>query len=238
MRSAFPGFPAEALQFFRGLERHNHRDWFLPRKELFEEKVKRPMYELVEQVNGALAKFAPEYATEPARAVYRFYRDTRFSKDKTPYKDQIAASFYHRALAGQGAAGYYFAVNHKDVGIGGGVYMTLPATLLAIRGHIAENHAELRRILKAGALRRLFGEMQGEQLTRVPKGFCSEHPAADLLRFKQFLVYVELEPDLATTPDLYGTIVEHFRAMTPLMRYLNAPLAVRRKKLDARELFL
>ena len=125
MSSVFPGFSREAMQFFRGLARNNNRDWFQPRKPIFEEHVKQPMHELVAQVNAALQKFAPEYVTEPSKAVYRFYRDTRFSKDKTPYKDHIAASFYHRSLMGQGAAGFYFQVSHKDVGIGGGVYMTI-----------------------------------------------------------------------------------------------------------------
>ena len=108
MGSVFPGFSREAMQFFRGLSRNNNRDWFLPRKPVFEEHVKQPMHELVGQVNAALRTFAPEYVTDPSKAVYRFYRDTRFSKDKTPYKDHIAASFYHRALMGQGAAGFYF----------------------------------------------------------------------------------------------------------------------------------
>ena len=143
MSSVFPGFSREAMQFFRGLARNNNRDWFLPRKPIFEEHVKQPMHELVAQVNAALKTFAPEYVTEPSKAVYRFYRDTRFSKDKTPYKDHIAASFYHRGLMGQGAAGFYFHVSHKDVGIGGGVYMTMPETLLAIRNHLAADPARI-----------------------------------------------------------------------------------------------
>ena len=77
--------------------------------------------------------------------------------------------------------------------------------------------------------------MQGEQLTRVPKGFCADHPAADLLRFKQFLLYVVLPPTLATSPQLYAEIVDRFRAMTPFLRFLNAPLP-NEKKIDAREL--
>src|SRR6478609_9290981 len=93
MSTGFPGFPAEALTFFRSLARNNNREWFLPRKPLFEEKVKQPMWALVESVNASMKSFAPEYITDPGKAIYRFYRDTRFSKDKTPYKDHIAASF-------------------------------------------------------------------------------------------------------------------------------------------------
>ena len=214
------------MQFFRGLARNNNRDWFLPRKSVFDDEVKRPMYELVDAVNGAMKRFAPQYVTDPAKAVYRFYRDTRFSKDKTPYKDHIAASFRRRGIEGGegGGAGFYFAVSHKEIGIGGGIYMPMPQTLLAVRGHVAERHQELRKLIRGKAVQRLFGGMHGEQLTRVPKGFCSDHPAADLLRYKQFLLYVELPPDAATTPELYTAIVERFRAMTPFLEFLNAPL--------------
>jgi uncharacterized protein (TIGR02453 family) len=238
MSNGFPGFSPEAMSFFRGLARNNSREWFLPRKPVFEEHVKLPMHRLVEEVNTSMKAFAPDYITEPARAVYRFYRDTRFSKDKTPYKDHIAASFHHRGLAGRGGAGYYFAVSHKEFAVGGGVYMTLPETLLAIRHHLAANHAEFRRIIRTPALRRSFGEMQGEQLSRVPKGFCTDHPAADLLRYKQFLFYIELEPGIATTAAVQSEIVKRFRAMAPFLEFLNAALPRERRKIDPRELLV
>jgi uncharacterized protein (TIGR02453 family) len=234
-RAGFAGFPPEAMTFFRGLARNNRREWFLPRKAVFEASVKQPMRELVEALNQALAGFAPEFATDPAKAVYRFYRDTRFSNDKKPYKEQIAASFRARGSTLHGQGGFYYAISHKAVAIGGGVYMPEPATLLAIRHHIAKNHAELRRMLARPKVRSLLGEMQGEQLARVPKGFAKNHPAADLLRFKQFLLFVELAPDVATTPRLYTEIVDRFRAATPFLRFLNAPLP-KEKAIDAREL--
>lgn len=233
-RSGFPGFPPEALGFFRGLARNNHRDWFLPRKAVFEQSVKQPMRELVTALNQALQGFAPEYATDPDKAIFRIYRDTRFSKDKKPYKEHVAASFQVRGMA-HGHGGFYCSVSHKEVAVGGGMYMPEPAALLAIRNHIAENHAALRRILAGSKVRRLLGELQGEQLARVPKGFAADHPAADLLRFKQFVLYVELPPDLATSPALYQEIVDRFRAMVPFLRFLNAPLP-KEKKIDARDL--
>jgi len=237
VRSPFPGFPPEAIQFFRGLARHNNRDWFQPRKQLFEERVKQPMLDLVAALNASLAAYAPHYVTDPAKAVYRFYRDTRFSKDKSPYKQQIAASFRRRGLALHDGAGFYFSVSHKEVAIGGGVYMPMPETLRAIRHHIAAHHQEFRRVLAPRAIAKFFGEMQGEQLTRVPKGFPCDHPAEDLLRMKQFLLYIELPPGLATTPSLFREIDSRFRAMTPFLEFLNAPLAPARRKIDARELF-
>lgn len=237
MRSAFPGFPPAGIQFFRGLARNNNRDWFQPRKTIFEESVKRPMQELVAALNAAMMSYAPQYVTDPAKAVYRFYRDTRFSKDKSPYKQQIAASFARRGLERHDGAGFYCAVSHKEVAVGGGIYMPSPETLLAVRHHIAAYHENFRRITSGRTVRQLFGELQGEQLSRPPKGFPKEHPAEDLLRMKQFLLYVELPADMVTTPKLFREIETRFRAMTPFLEFLNAPLAATRKKIDARELF-
>jgi uncharacterized protein (TIGR02453 family) len=228
VRLVFPGFPAEGLAFFAALQRHNRREWFQPRKAIFEEKLKQPMRELVSAVNAAMRSFAPDYVTDPDKAIYRIYRDTRFSQDKTPYKNHIAATFPRHGE--KAFAGFYFAVSHENVAIGGGAYRPEPETLLAIRQHLAERHEEFRKIAGARAVRQLFGEVQGEKLTRVPKGYPCDHPAADLLRLKQYLLYVEMPPDLAATPAVYTEVVKHFRAMTPFVEFLNAPLRGKRRE--------
>jgi uncharacterized protein (TIGR02453 family) len=191
--------------------------------------VKAPMVDLVTALNGAMMDFAPDYVTDAPKAIYRIYRDTRFSPDKTPYKTQIAASFSRRGLEKHGAAGYYFAISHKGVDVGGGIYMPQPETLLAVRTLIAERHAEFRQLAASSAIKRLFGAMQGEQLSRVPKGFCAEHPAADLLRFKQFLLFTTLDAAMVTTPKLFVELEKRFRAMAPFLDFLNAPLAGKRR---------
>src|SRR3954471_2922809 len=98
MSKTFPGFSPKALSFFRQLERNNKREWFQPRKETFETELRKPMIELVAMINDDLRSFATDNVTEPNKAIYRIYRDTRFSKDKTPYKTHIAASFHRRGL--------------------------------------------------------------------------------------------------------------------------------------------
>jgi uncharacterized protein (TIGR02453 family) len=236
LATGFTGFPQEGIDFFRKLARNNRREWFQPRKTVFEEQVKQPMLALVEEVNRALARFAPDYVTDPAKAIYRIYRDTRFSNDKTPYKDHIAASFHRNTGLPHGDGGFYFQVSHKNVGLGGGIYMPEPETLLVLRKHIAARHEEFRKILAGRPLRSLFGEMAREQLARVPKGFCAEHPAADLLRYKRFIVYVELPAGVATKKELSGEIVKRFRAMMPFLNFLTEPLGRARRKIDARDL--
>jgi len=236
LATGFNGFPPEGIDFFRKLARNNRREWFQPRKAIFEQQVKEPMRRLVEEVNRSLSRFAPDYVTEPDKAIYRIYRDTRFSNDKTPYKDHIAASFHRQTGVAHGNGGYYFQVSHKSVGLGGGIYMPEPATLLAIRNHIAARHQDMRKILAGRAVKSLFGKLEGQQLSRVPKGFCAEHPAADLLRYKYFILWAELPADLATTPGIYSEIVRHFKVMVPFLNFLTEPLGRARRKIDARDL--
>ena len=236
MPSPFPGFPREALQFFRGLARNNNREWFLPRKPLFEEKVKEPMRQLVDALNIALQDFAPEYETDPDKAIFRIYRDVRFSKDKKPYKEQIAATFrQHGAPHHQG--GYYFAISHKAVAVGGGVYMPEPDLLLAIRQRIAERHEEFRRILSAQPVRKLLGNLEGAQLSRVPRGFPADHPAANLLRYKYYILFKELPATLVSSPKLYKALVDRFRVMTPFLQFLTSSFAANPKKPNALAMF-
>lgn len=215
-------FPPEAITFLKGLEKNNTRDWFQPRKEIFESKLKAPMLELVESINAELLKFAPEHITEPRKAVYRIYRDTRFSKDKTPYKDHIGAIFPRRGLTKDSGAGFYFHVSAKGIGIACGAYAPGPEQLAKIRPFIAENYKLLRTTTK------LMGPLQGSTLKRLPKGFDCEHPAAALIKMKQWYWWVELDGKLATSPKLKSEIVKRFKAMTPMVELLNKPLLGKR----------
>lgn len=229
MKTVFSGFPAELDQFFRGIEKNNNRKWFLKRKPLFEEKVKAPMYALIEAINQRLMRFAPDYVTDPAKAIYRFYRDTRFSADKRPYKTQIAALFYRRNQEKNRGAGLYFSVSHRGIEIAGGLYMPSPEQIKAERAWIAENYQQFRRVIAKRRFRALIGDLWGEQLSRVPKGFPRDHPAADLLRFKQWVVSRSLDPALATSPELLGELATRFRVMTPFVEFLNQPLIAARR---------
>jgi uncharacterized protein (DUF2461 family) len=115
------------------------------------------------------------------------------------------------------------------VDVGGGIYMPQPETLLAVRAHIAECHAEFRQLAASSAIKRLLGAVYGAELSRVPKGFRADHPAADLLRLKQFLLFTTLDAGLVTTPRLFAEVEKRFRAMAPILEFLNAPLLEKRR---------
>jgi uncharacterized protein (TIGR02453 family) len=220
----FPGFPTEALTFLRGLTRHNDRDWFQPRRETFETHVKAPMIALCEALNDEFQKFAPEYVNEPKKAIYRIYRDTRFSEDKTPYKTHVGAVFPRRGLSKLASPGFYVALTLKGVDVAGGIYQPAPDQILAIRTWLAENHTKFR---KASAVPEKLMEVKlhGESLQRIPKGFDAAHPGADLLKMKQWLYFTTLEPGMTTTPKLIAEVSKRFRSMHPVLEMLNEPLS-------------
>ncbi len=232
MPTAFAGFPHEMVRFFRSLKRNNRREWFQPRKHLFDRHVKAPMLELVDAINAELAKFAPEYVTEPKSAIFRIYRDTRFSADKTPYKTHVAASFSRRGGERLGTGGFYFSVSHDAIEVAAGLWHPDRDVMLLVRNHIAETHRELSRILSNKKSRKLAGELKGDALSRSPKGFYPSHPAAEFIKMKDWVLDVALDAGLATTPQLQGAIVERFRAMAPALGYLNRPLVARKPARD------
>jgi uncharacterized protein (TIGR02453 family) len=225
MKSKFPGFSPDALTFLRALKRNNRRDWFQPRKEKYEALIKTPMLELVNALNGDFARFAPDYVTPPEKAVYRIYRDTRFSPDKTPYKTHIAAIFpRHTAVKREGAV-FYLHFREKELLAFGGVWGPDRDELLAYRGLLQEHYREFEQILRQPKLRRTVGGLQGEQLSRMPKGFPTDHPAEGLLRHRQWYLEAILDIKLLTTPRLAPELARRFEAMAPLVNFLNRPFA-------------
>ena len=238
-QNQFGGFPAEGIAFLRALKKNNDREWFNSRKSTFEAKVRQPMIELVTAIHGEMLRFAPDYVGEPAKCVYRIYRDTRFSKDKTPYKTYVSALLLRNNFDRYaGSAAYYFAVSLENIEVAGGIYAPDRDVLLAVREYIAENHKEFRATYETPKIRKLFGELSGQSLTRVPKGFDASHPAADLIKRKQYLLDVNIDAKLAATAKLFGEIVTRLEAMTPFIEFLNRPLLRRQAKQKREEKFL
>jgi uncharacterized protein (TIGR02453 family) len=207
-------FTPEALKFLRGLARHNDRTWFDPRKPVYEREVKQPMLALIEEINHALADFAPEHVRPPHKAMMRIYRDTRFDASRgmaaRPYKTNVAAWWVRSGL--------------KETVIAAGMYMPSPGQLLAVRRYLVDHHAELRAMLAGRKLRASMQEFEGHRLKRPPRGFAADSPALDLLLCRQWGVSATLPAELATQPGLMKEIVSRFASAAPIVHFLNAPL--------------
>jgi len=223
--ASVPYLRPEGLAFLRALARHNDREWFTPRKAVFEAELKEPMLAIVRKVTDAMVDFAPSHVRPAEKSLFRIYRDTRFSNNKLPYKTHVAAWWSHQGLEKTSGAGYYFQVSAKEVIIAAGAYMPEKDQLAAIRHWLLEHHAEFRKLMQKPAVRRTFIEFEGNALTRPPKGFPSEHPALDLVKCRQWGLSTTLPAAVALEPGFAATLTRHFRLAAPLVDALNTPIA-------------
>jgi uncharacterized protein (TIGR02453 family) len=229
MPASFPGFPPGALKFLRQLKRNNNRDWFNANKTVYERELKEPMVEFVEALNAGFARYASGYVTDPKKAIYRIYRDTRFSADKTPYKTHSGALFRRRDLSKHESGAFYVAVSPEEVEIAGGVYMPGADALRRLRTHLAKHHEELEAMLASRKLIKLVGGLQGNSLSRPPKGFSADHPAIELLKRKQWYFYTTLPAELALKPSLVREVETRFESMAPVVAFLNRAFPAKAK---------
>ena len=217
------GFTKDTLKFLRTLKRHNERDWFNAHKANYEAHVKAPMLAIIERLATDFPQIAPDLVASP-RSMYRIYRDTRFSPDKTPYKTHVSAAFSHQRLPKNESAGLYFHLSPTELWIGGGLYAPRTPQLHRIREHIVTNLRRFGSLAESPAIKRLGG-VRGERLQRVPRGFPKDHKAADYLRLKQYLIGDQLDAEKALSPRFYDMLVRRFITIEPFIQFLNAPLA-------------
>lgn len=218
----FEGFPKEGVAFLKSLKRNNNREWFHKHKDEFESLVKLLMQSLIVALQPHLLKFAPEIEVNPKRSIFRIYRDVRFSKDKSPYKTHVAAHFVIRGKAkGIEGSGYYIHIEPGRVFLGGGLYMPDGDQLKNIRKAIATRSKEFLSIVEGKNFRKRFGKLEGEKLSRAPKGYEPTHPMAEWLKFKQFFVGEEWPESKCYKRTFVQEVATSFEATAPLVRFLN-----------------
>ncbi len=228
-------FDQHSLQFLRGIARHNTKPWFEAHREDYEQHVKAPMAELVEEMALRMSTFAAEITGEPKRSVFRIYRDVRFSKDKSPYKTHAACWFFHEGGSSKvgreahgGGAGFYFHLQPGASMVGGGLWMPPRPALQKIRHRIADDPRGFERVVLAPAFKRRFGALSEESmLQRVPRGWEADHPAARWLRFQSFTAGRSLTDAEVTSARLTKALHTDFQAMTPFVRWLNAAIGLK-----------
>jgi len=230
LAASFPGFSRAALDWLRKLEKNNEREFFEATKDVYLNELKAPMEALVDAINAEMAEFAPREMTLARKAIYRIYRDTRFSSDKTPYKTHVGASFFRAELGKHVAGGHYFEVSHRYVGLACGVYMPSPENLRLLRAHIAANYERFDALASDRKTVAALGPLQGDKLKRAPAGYPVDHPAVEWLKHKNWYFWKELPAELATTPRLLPEIVKRFRLAQPLNDFINEPLEAAHKK--------
>ena len=209
--SKFTGFPVAALDFYDDLELDNTKSFWEAHKHVYDEAVRVPMLALT-------AALADEFG---AAKVFRPYRDVRFAKDKTPYKN------HQGAIVQVGAAtGYYVQIGSPGVSVSGGYYHAGGPDLSRIRTAIDVDHSgrELARIV--ARLRTKEFEIRGEQLKTSPRGYSPDHPRIDLLRYKSMSMTRSYGFEDLDTPGLLDRVRDDWRALRPLVEWVKARVDV------------
>jgi uncharacterized protein (TIGR02453 family) len=227
----FTGFRPEAIQFLVDLADNNERAWFQPRKAEYEQLLREPMEALVAALAERFAARSLPLHADPKRSIFRIYRDTRFAKDKSPYKTNLAASFPWTRASGSTARhdpddgahgnGGYFNFQPGNMYLGGGMWMAARPRLEAFRQAILRDEARVRAAIEDPGFLAVFGPVHShELLKRVPPGYPADHPMAELFRFKDVVFGRRLADDEVLSANLPDTIAEGYAAAMPVFEFL------------------
>jgi uncharacterized protein (TIGR02453 family) len=217
----FQGFPKDARKFFKELSKNNNRDWFQANKPRYEESVLNPALELVTEIAAPLKKVSPHFLAVPKKSggsLMRIYRDTRFSKNKAPYKTNLGVHFRHEAGKDVHAPGFYFHVDQNEVFVGAGMWHPDGPTLAKIRTLIDDDPKYWKRG-KPKKFRDTF-DMHGDTLKRPPRGYDAEHPMIADLKMKDHIGMTMLTFKDIEDPKLITTLIDLFKTAKPFVRVL------------------
>jgi uncharacterized protein (TIGR02453 family) len=218
----------DLFQFYREIKRKNDRAWFEKNKARYHAVVRDPLLEFVSEMAPALEAISPYVVCDPrpvGGALFRIYRDTRFSKDKTPYKTHAGLHFRHARGRDAHAPGYYLHLAPDEVFFAAGIWHPDGPTARAIRQSIAEHPQRWKDTLADRRFKRHF-RLTGDSATRMPRGFDPDHPCADDLRRKDWIASADLSEKEAARPDFPERLAELAAAGAPLMAFLTRALGV------------
>jgi uncharacterized protein (TIGR02453 family) len=211
----------QSLDFLKRLARNNDRDWFNRNKD----KYLAARENIIAFADALLIEMNKHDRIETLsgkESLYRIYKDVRFSKDKTPYNTHWSASFKRATKRLRG--GYYFKIKPGGSGLVGGFWGPEPQDLKRIRQDIDHNYADWRKLLKGKKLVSAFGGLTGEQVSSAPRGYTRDHPAIDLLRYKQFLLRRTFTDQEVCSPRFLLQVNDLFKQMRPFLNYMSEVL--------------
>ena len=210
------------LEFLNTMKDNNNRDWFVKNQSLYSD-AKGNFESFVQEIIDKIIDFEPIMkGLEVKSCVYRINRDIRFSNDKSPYKTYFGAFIVRGGKKnGDKFAGYYIHIEPGKNIIAGGAYMPPAPWLSAIREKIDEEPEKLQKIINNKEFMQYFGKIDGEKLKKAPKGYSTEHPQIDLLRFKSYLVVNEVPDELAMSDKYFDHTMIIIKAMKPFNDFLN-----------------
>ena len=215
----------ELIRFFDELKENNNREWFQENKPRYD-LLKKDFDQFVSKMIASVSTIDKDISyLEPKDCVFRIYRDTRFSKDKMPYKNNTGA-FMVKGGKSSGNAGYYLHIEPGASFLAGGVYMPFPDVLKKIRTSVYDNIDEFLDIVNNSKFLKHFGKIDDEaKLKTPPKGFPKDFEHVEYLKFKNYTVSKALSPQMLHSNKLMDEITEVFGVLMPLNRFLNSAIA-------------
>jgi len=221
----YVGFTPASIQFMADLAANNDRAWFQPRKADYERLIRDPFERLVEALATRFATRGIPLEADVRRSIFRIHRDTRFSRDKSPYKTHQAARF---TWTGEGAmatqahgAGGYFQFQPGAMYLGGGMFMPERPLLEAWRRRVMDEPSAVHGAIEDPGFVATFGRVSShDPFKRVPPGYPADHPDAELLRMRDVVFGRPLSDDEVLSPALPDTIADGLGAAMPVLRLL------------------
>jgi uncharacterized protein (TIGR02453 family) len=217
-------FTTDTFRFLSELAANNDRTWFQENKDRYEQHVKEPALRFIADVEPHLERISPHFDAGP-RSLFRIYRDTRFSKDRSPYKTHTGIQFRHEMAADAHAPGFYLHIQPRQVFVACGVWHPDSKTLGKIREAIVEDPRKWRRVKSAKRFRDTY-RFEGSSLKTHPRGFDPEHPLIEDLRRKDFMGVSRLTQKQITDPGFLKEFAGYCRAGVPLQRFLCEAIGV------------
>jgi len=219
--SAQRSFNPVLFRFLRELKANNDREWFAANKSRYEDDVRGPALDFVADVAPHLDRISPHFDADPrpsGRSLFRIHRDTRFSKDKSPYKTYVGVQFRHELAKDAHAPGYYLHLEPKAVFVGAGIWHPDTPTLARIREAIADDPKAWRAGKRVGER----FQLGGDSLKRAPAGYDPDHPLIEDLKRKDFICFTPLSEKDVCAPGFVDNFAGMCRDASPLIRFLCA----------------
>lgn len=218
-------FTPGLFDFLSELSLNNNRDWFNANKQRYEDLVREPARAFVRAMGPQLDGISEHFVADDRKvggSLMRVYRDTRFSKDKTPYKTNVGIQFRHAAGKDVHAPGFYLHISIDEMFLGAGMWRPDREPLKQIRDRIAEAPETWQAVMDAPAFKGGEWRLGGESLKRAPRGFDKAHPLIEEIKRKDFIATREIDPDFVLQPDLPARLTALFAQTTPLVQWLCA----------------
>lgn len=210
--------PPSVFSFLEDLKENNHREWFQNNKTRYQEQYNYAL-QFADELLIRMKQIDTIETISGKKSLFRINKDIRFSKDKSPYKTNIGGALTRATKYLRG--GYYFHIEPGNCFLGGGFWAPSPEDLKHIRLQIAADPEPLQQILSSKEFIATFGQLEGEQLKSAPKGFRKDHPAIDLINYKQFLLIKKLTDEEVQSKQYLETVVSTFQAMRPFFNYMS-----------------